>query len=276
MMNGDKFVAEKNFYIDENVINRNWDMENFHYHNSFEIYYLVSGNRKMLVEDRVYELCPSDIVLINPNILHRSMNSGAHSRINIVFDNSYLDSYFTKNASEYLTSCFDTELIKLNSSENKKFLKFFNELKNGYESNSPCFVGVAEILELFIKAKKRQKSEFTTQKDLSTMSEKVASVISYISQNYSTISSIDEIADYCYINKSYLCRLFKKETGLTVFEYLNLVKIYRSCEMIRNTDDTIADIAIKCGFSSISYFSYTFKKLIGITPLQFKKDNDID
>ena len=60
-------------------------MENSHYHNSFEIYYLVSGNRKMLVEDKIYELCTSDIVLINPNILHRNMVSGAHSRINIVF-----------------------------------------------------------------------------------------------------------------------------------------------------------------------------------------------
>ncbi|MBS5302378.1 MAG: AraC family ligand binding domain-containing protein [Firmicutes bacterium] len=47
-------------------------MENSHYHNSFEIYYLLSGNRKMLVEDRVYEFCTSDIVLINPNILHRN------------------------------------------------------------------------------------------------------------------------------------------------------------------------------------------------------------
>lgn len=52
-------------------------MENFHYHNSFEIYYLVSGNRKMLVEDKIYELFTSDNVLINPNILHRNMVSGA-------------------------------------------------------------------------------------------------------------------------------------------------------------------------------------------------------
>ena len=83
-MNGDNFISEK-FFINESTVNRNRDMENFHYHNSFEIYYLVSGNRKMLVEDRVYELCTSDIVLINPNILHRNMVSGAHLRINIVF-----------------------------------------------------------------------------------------------------------------------------------------------------------------------------------------------
>lgn len=53
-------------------------MENFHYHNSFEIYYLLSGNRKMLIEDRVYEFCTSDIVFTNPNILHRNsaLNDG--------------------------------------------------------------------------------------------------------------------------------------------------------------------------------------------------------
>ncbi len=275
-MNGDKFISEKNFYIDERISNHQWDMRNFHYHNSFEIYYLVSGNRKMLVQDKVYELCPSDIVLLRPNILHRSMNSGVHSRINIVFDNLFLDNYFTKSASEYLTSCFDTEFIKLNNNENQQFLKIFSEIKNKYNSHLPCFVSLAKILELFINAKKRQETEFSTRIFLSNTSEKITSVIEYISKNYNIISSIDEIARYCYINKSYLCRLFKKETGLTVFEYLNLVKIYRSCELICNTNDTIADIAIKCGFSSISYFSYTFKKLIGKTPLQFKKYNSAD
>ena len=181
-MNGDKFISEKTFYIDERISNHQWDMRNFHYHNSFEIYYLVSGNRKMLVQDKVYELCPSDIVLLRPNILHRSMNSGVHSRINIVFDNLFLDNYFTKSASEYLTSCFDTEFIKLNNNENQQFLKIFSEIKTNTIHICLALSAWLKILELFINAKSVKKQNFRHAFFYQIPLKKITSVIEYISK----------------------------------------------------------------------------------------------
>lgn len=136
-------------------------------------------------------------------------------------------------------------------------------------------MGLAEILKLFINVKARQDKEPLSRKDiLSKVSIKINSVISYIGSHYNTITSIDEIADSCYINKSHMCRLFKKETGLTVFEYMNHIKIQQSCEMIKNTNDSITDIAAKCGFSSASYFSYAFKEIMDCSPSQFRKSQN--
>lgn len=271
-MNGDKFISDDNFYIDEKRVNHKWNMGNFHYHNSYEIYYLAEGNRKMLVQDRVYELIPGDIVLLRPNILHRSMHSGPHMRINIVFTDEFISSCFSQMAAAYLLSCFDEEFIRLSSGENESFRKIFAELSAEYKTNTPCFVSLSKILKLFIDAKIRQEKEpFRRTDNLSKVSLKINSVILYIGAHYSAISSIDEIAASCYINKSYMCRLFKKETGLTVFEYLNHIKIQHSCEMLKSTNDSITDIAIKCGFSSASYFSYDFKEIMGCSPSQFRK-----
>lgn len=273
-MNGDKFVSNSDFYIDEKKTSHKWNMGNFHYHNSYEIYYLSEGNRKMLVEDRVYELIPGDIVFLRPNIIHRSMHSGPHTRINIVFTDEFMLSSFSQTSSEYLLSCFDAEFIRLNETEHKQFCKIFSELSAEYINNTPCFVSLAEILKLFIKAKARQENEpFNRKNTLSKVSLNINSVVSYISAHYNKISSIDEIADACYINKSYLCRLFKKETGLTVFEYLNHIKINHSCELLKNTNDSITDIAVKCGFSSASYFSYTFKEIMNCSPSQYRKSS---
>lgn len=269
-MNGDKFISDDNFYIDIKKVEHRWNMGNFHYHNSYEIYYLSEGNRKMLVKNKVYELLPNDIVLLRPNVMHRSMHSGTHTRVNIVFTDEFISSYFSNKALEYLLSCFETEFIRLNKSENEQFRKIFSELSDEYNKNRPFFINLAEILKLFINAKIRQEKEHSVKRDLSKVSIKINSVISYIATNYGTISSIDEIADACYINKSYMCRLFKKETGLTVFEYLTHIKIHNSCEMMRSTNSSLTDIALQCGFSSPAYFSYTFKELTGCTPSQFR------
>lgn len=270
-MSGDKFLSDEIFYIDERSVDHKWNMGDFHYHSSYEIYYLSKGGRKMLVGDRVYELFPGDVILLPPNALHRSMHSGPHTRINIVFTDRYLSEYFSSAAAEYLTSCFDTEFIRLSQEENQLFINFFAGLSKNYKSKRNCFIALAEILDLFADAAERQKNNPLPRKSyFSNVSPKTDSVIEYLCENYGTISTIDEIADSCYINKSYMCRLFKKETGVTIFEYLNNIRINHACELLRSTPKSVTDIAAECGFSGISYFSRVFKANMECTPLTFR------
>lgn len=268
-MSRKKIIYDDYFDINRNTINYRWSMGDFHHHISYEIYYLEKGSRKMLIQDRVYELSAGDILLIQPNILHRSMHSGPHTRINIVFSDEFLDLYFTSKAKKYIISCFDKEFIRLTPDERSLFLRLFDQLSAEYRNGKECFISVAEILRLFVNTAKHSSGYDQIKKD--TFSEKTNSVIDFIKNNFSSIADLDEIADACYINKSYMCRLFKKEVGMTVFEYLSNVKIQKACELMSNTDKTLTDIAISCGFSSMSYFSASFKSLMKCTPSQFRK-----
>jgi len=270
-MNGDQFTAEKNFEIDVRSVDHRWNMGNFHYHNSYEIYYLLRGSRKMLIENRVYNLLPGDIILLKPDILHRSMDSGPHTRINIVFNKSFMSEFFSETSSEYLTYSFNTEFIRFTKNENITFKKLFEQISYEYNNNKMLFVTLACILNIILKSSERIKKEFDSN-IFSGMSEKVNIIVKFINENYMTINSTDEIADACFINKSYMCRLFKKETGLTVFEYMNNVKINKACELMRNTDNSLTNIALQCGFSCSSYFSYAFKEIMKRTPSEYRKE----
>ena len=268
-MSRKKIIYNDYFDINRNTVEYKWNMGDFHNHISYEIYYLEKGGRKMLVQDRVYDLSAGDVLLIKPDILHRSMHSGSHTRINIVFSDAFLDTYFTSRSKKYLISCFDTEFIRLSDNARNIFFKLFSRLCSENERGDETFITISEILKLLNIAAQNGTGYDEIKKK--TFSEKTNSVIDFIKNNFSAITELDEIADACYINKSYMCRLFKREVGMTVFEYLNNVKIQNACELMRHTDRTLTDIAISCGFSSVSYFSASFKSLMKCTPSQFRK-----
>lgn len=267
-MGADKYSIKQNFDINSRRRERPWSMKEFHYHDSYELYYLAGGSRRILVQDRIYELEPGDAVLFKPNVFHRSMNSGSHIRYNIEFTSDFMSSYFTETASAELLSCFETEYIRLEPDECHELERLFRSARSEYESGGLFYISFACILKLLCSAAAR--TPIQPKQCLTKASRTLQPVIEYINKNYADIVGIDEIASQCYLNKSYLCRLFKKETGMTLTQYINNVRIQRACEMISDTELDMTEIALRCGFSSAPYFSSVFKSAVKCTPSEFR------
>ncbi|MCZ7695125.1 helix-turn-helix transcriptional regulator [Mediterraneibacter gnavus] len=92
----------------------------------------------------------------------------------------------------------------------------------------------------------------------------------YIYEHFNTQITLEEVAEYVHLHPSYFSSLFKKSTGSSFKEYLNMVRIEESKRLLSNTDFSIIDIAIAVGFEYQSYFSKVFKKFTGLTPKQFR------
>lgn len=73
-----------------------------------------------------------------------------------------------------------------------------------------------------------------------------------------------------YLSPAYFSRVFKKEMGTTFNSFLNEVRIEKSKSLLRNNDLKMVDIALRVGFESQSYFTKVFKKLTGVSPLQYR------
>lgn len=104
----------------------------------------------------------------------------------------------------------------------------------------------------------------------------VLNIIDYLDNNLTEEITIDSIVGKFHFNRFYLMKMFKKVTGLTIFEYVNQKKITDSLDDIVNTDDRILKIALKHGFNSQEYYSETFTKVLGISPSEFRKQAPID
>ena len=105
---------------------------------------------------------------------------------------------------------------------------------------------------------------------------KVQDIIAYLNENYMIAESQEKIAEHCTISKSYMCKLFKKEMGISVLEYITNLRITYACQLIKKTDLSITEIAIVCGFNSSQYFSSVFKHIKGKTPTEYRKEHCLD
>lgn len=93
----------------------------------------------------------------------------------------------------------------------------------------------------------------------------------YIEENFSTSISLSNIADKFFINKNYLCDIYKSETNSTINDYITTLRIDKSKELIRDTNLTLTQISYEVGYQNTSYFNRVFKKKTGISPSEYMK-----
>lgn len=98
----------------------------------------------------------------------------------------------------------------------------------------------------------------------------IQNCMNYIDFYYGTDLSLDNLARICSVSKSYLSVLFRKETGITITEYINQTRIRESIALLNTTGMPIGDIAAHCGFPDANYFSRIFRKLQGQSPRQYR------
>ena len=94
--------------------------------------------------------------------------------------------------------------------------------------------------------------------------------IAYLEQYFSNSFSLDSLSEYINYNKSYLCTVFKRETGYSIIEYLTFVRIRNAVISFIFYGDTISSVRESSGFVSAVHFGRVFKELLGVTPREFR------
>lgn len=101
--------------------------------------------------------------------------------------------------------------------------------------------------------------------------EEIDKIRRFVSEHYMDDLSLSAVAAYVNMNESYLSNLFSKETGTSFIEYLTNIRIEKAKEYLRESDLKVYEISEKIGYCNEHYFSKVFKKVVGITPLEYKK-----
>lgn len=100
--------------------------------------------------------------------------------------------------------------------------------------------------------------------------ELVCNIIEYINKNINKEITIDELSSIFYFDKTYIMKRFKRELNLSIHEYINDMRILNSLSLYEY-DNYILSISLNNGFNSIEYYSETFKKIIGVSPIIYKR-----
>ena len=85
-------------------------------------------------------------------------------------------------------------------------------------------------------------------------------------ENFHESIRIEELADVCHISETHLRRIFQESMRMPPVEYINWVRIRAACKELRKTNASVSDIALHCGFTTISTFNRNFRKILGVSP----------
>lgn len=278
------YEPQQDFYIDQS---RKMDVENmntFHMHQLYEIYYLTEGSRKYFIDDSIHLVNAGSLVLINANAIHKTASMGEmpYSRIVLNFSDKLLNHFSSELQALDLTSVFKTKFTVLPLSFKYKLLvegilskliEFNSELDpstpaSKYREITNCLL-LSELL-IYIK----EYIEILEQKAYDShqlVNNKVDKIIKYIGKHYQEDLSLTSIAEQFYISPFYLSKIFKRSTNLSIIEYINSLRIRQAKELLETSSYKISDIAEIVGFSSSSHFSRTFKIITHLSPQQYKK-----
>ena len=104
-----------------------------------------------------------------------------------------------------------------------------------------------------------------------TTNTRVRKIHEFLMKNYREEVTLQQVAEVAHMAPASVSRFFKGATGLSIFEYLNKIKIDFARQLLLNTDMGIVPISYDCGFNNLSHFNKQFKKFSGWTPSQYRK-----
>ncbi len=131
-----------------------------------------------------------------------------------------------------------------------------------------------EIIRLFTKLKNTLPSNETGgEPSFDTEANKFHEILEFINQNLHQKLTLQMIGDTFFVNRNYICALFRKELNCTFSQYLTDLRLKKAKALLVHKNYTITDISIQCGFNDEFYFNKVFKKAEGITPGLYRQLN---
>lgn len=246
-----------------------------HWHDEVEWIYLESGTLSIFVDSIEYVVEENSVFCIPPKLLHYIICRKSCHYYTCIFRLDMLDFKQT----DYIEREYMQPLLDLN-------VWFEMPIQLQDECVKTCYHEIAEAFtleysgyRLEIKANMLKLLAYFIRNDKLIIYakqnnhklESIENVFQYIEANYHEKISVETLASLVNYNTQYFTRYFKHHTGETPVEYVNRIRLDKAIDQLMDTDKTILDVSLDCGFDSCSYFIKRFTKYKSMTPYVYRK-----
>lgn len=247
-----------------------------HFHPWWEILYIVSGERVFFYGSKTVQAKAGALIIVAPGVLHRAINAEGEicSLYNVFFDDGS-NSSFSKNPHAAETTGIlkgMNILIQFDEKSQEKVNALFARLEDELLRRRKNFevLSWSILAEILVYASRHNLESRAEILPAFVMNERFSQVIEWVNSHFADALSLPETASKFNMTASHLSRLFKEFTDFTFVEYVNSLRIAKSCELLQKTHGTTLDIAFSCGFGSVTQFNRWFKKLTGKSPHKYR------
>ncbi|QBG46788.1 AraC family transcriptional regulator [Verrucomicrobia bacterium S94] len=286
----------------ETVVDRTLIQKELHRHEYFEMLFVERGSLINKFKGTEVVMKPGDMLIMKPYVLHllddtlqkkgrkayccsflpQAVDSEIHS-LEVLKGSSSPNRYFFKPFISLADEGISAVQLKFDAENRKKVAELFALLKEQAQDISERGAALTRyhflaLLSFLTEEYERNEGvDQTVQADLSVpvsrYLEGLRKTLNYIHDHYTEPLALENMAAMSGASETYFCRLFKHETGMTFLNYLNGLRIERACVLLRDTTDNALDICYEVGFNDYTHFGRQFKKHVGMSPADYRKQN---
>ena len=253
-----------------------------HWHNDLEINLIREGEAVFQVYQKSYRVRTGEGFLLNRNVPHSCSSPGnEHVRYSTILVRP--DFLYGDFGSDVERKCFQPFLqnsaipcIYLTGfDENgKEILQKLNQVEEAFDRKRFCYELkikglLCEAFAMILYGHRQELTKFVPA-NLQEL-ERLEKMLNYLNMHFTEVISLQDLADQVHLSREVCCRLFKKYMRMTIFDYLLSTRIQNSIPLLMDGEN-ITTIAGLVGFSSPAYYGQIFKRYMGMSPSQYKKN----
>ncbi|MBP3886217.1 MAG: helix-turn-helix transcriptional regulator [Cellulosilyticum sp.] len=257
------------------------DVAGLHFHNLLEIGYCLDGTGDLIFEDRHYRFEKQMISAIPAHFPHTTVSDidilGTWEYIFIDAEGFLREMY--KESPLFAQKLIDgvnknAIFIDVKESETMMYLikGIVSEAIHKKEFYSESIKGIT--LALLLELVRMNENEAIKNKVRTKNNMQIERALTYVAEKYAEPLKIEELADECHMSEPHFRRLFGEYMNMSPLEYINLIRIQKACELIKKTNDSMRNIAIKVGYPTPCTFDRNFKKIVGMPPNEWRRQSE--
>lgn len=253
----------------------------WHFHNEYEILYVIKGAGTSFVADNIEEFQSGDLALLGSNLPHfwksdESLNNEENqNNVNYIVI-QFCKEFFKEAISEYPEFHLIKELLE-RSSRGIRFSPEFSQkfgkklIKLTKRKGFDRTLMLLELLQFLAKTDQYKilAGEFYQTKNHNFTSDRLVKIMHYINSTYLKKIELEKVAEVANLHPSAFCRFFKEKSGKSLSVFVNDMRISYACRLIIEAKLSISQICFESGFNNLSNFNRTFKKHTGFTPTNY-------
>ena len=269
-------IADVDFYLEYKEKPLQERFKKAHYHGAWEFYFYLGDAMTFFLNDTSYNVEKYDLVFVDKHVYHKtSYKNNEKERILIILKDSFFNIFKDKEPIyRYLSNIKSVAALSFKSDSKKiirdKFIRIAKLYEKDGEKEEQLQIYFAELIATI--SEMIDNNEVSVTKILKNKNAMVISQITnYINNHYNEKISLDFLSDKFFINKFHLCHIFRKETGMTIIDFINQKRMVEAGILLKTTNMTIFDISNTVGFQNQNYFGTTFKKQFGVSPREYRQ-----
>lgn len=274
-------TIEHNHHIPIKIFTQTIDKFPYHWHEDTEILFVLKGEVEITIENEVRHLYEGNVFLVNSDALHyiEAVTSSGQAKLLVMqFDINHFNQYNM----DAVGLKFSLDYVE----EGAETRKAYDQVRGILASIMRVVINEEEpkqllverhLMDLMIVLIGNFKLTIDPVKDVHSNDDRIMEILKYIGHNCEDQRmNLDRIAEFFHLSPQYLSRYFKAQVGVSMKKFIDNVRMNKSLQALKVSDDRIIDIALKYGFPDAKAYYRVFKETMGTTPADYREQNRVE